>query len=195
MNLKSKPAESWGYYLGFRKGQVIVIKICTLTVTVTISKNQPYNKQFSLSLKDTKVYWCLLKKWDNFHSLFTYPELWNLFLKLLPWIYFKKMILIHDFILQEQFFKKMILIHDFILQEQFFKKIAQLFQDGGLDMALTDMEDEQLLFSYSKWVDVIIFVKLPFWNLCFLFKSFIFHLKIYFFAFILEIPLLSTVEG
>ena len=44
----------------------------------------------------------------------------------------------------------MILIHDFILQEQFFKKIAQLFQDGGLDMALTDMEDEQLLFSYSK---------------------------------------------
>ena len=46
--------------------------------------------------------------------------------------------------------KKMILKHDFILQEQFFKKIAQLFQDGGLDMALTDMEDEQLLFSYSK---------------------------------------------
>lgn len=164
MNLKSKPAESWGYYLGFRKGQVIVIKICTLTVTVTISKNQPYNKQFSLSLKDTKVYWCLLKKWDNFHSLFTYPELWNLFLKLLPWIYFKKMILIHDF----------------ILQEQFFKKIAQLFQDGGLDMALTDMEDEQLLFSYSKWVDLKIFCKLPFWNLCFLFKSFIFYLKIYF---------------
>lgn len=46
--------------------------------------------------------------------------------------------------------KKMILKHDFILQEQFFKKIAQLFQDGGLDIALTDTEDEQLLFSYSK---------------------------------------------
>lgn len=74
----------------------------------------------------------------------------------------------------------MILIHDFILQEQFFKKIAQLFQDGGLDIALTDTEDEQLLFSYSKWVDLKIFCKLPFWNLGFLFKSFIFHLKIYF---------------
>ncbi|XP_027058997.1 required for meiotic nuclear division protein 1 homolog [Pocillopora damicornis] len=35
-------------------------------------------------------------------------------------------------------------------EEQFFKKIAQLFQDGGLDIALTDTEDEQLLFSYSK---------------------------------------------
>ena len=53
MNLKSKPAESWGYYSGFRKGQVNVIEIGTLTVTVTVSKNQPYNKQFSLSLKDT----------------------------------------------------------------------------------------------------------------------------------------------
>ena len=75
----------------------------------------------------------------------------------------------------------MILKHDFILQEQFFKKIAQLFQDGGLDIALTDTEDEQLLFSYSKWVDLKIFFKPPFWNLCFLFKSFIFYLKIYFF--------------
>lgn len=35
-------------------------------------------------------------------------------------------------------------------EEQYFKKIAQLFQDGGLDTALTDTEDEQLLFSYSK---------------------------------------------